>query len=68
MHKLAQHYYNLGNTTKVANLERLRTLGNRVAKSLGKPLSELSTKEKVLGGLGSVGAIAAAKGLMPELA
>jgi len=68
MHKLAQHYYNLGNTTKVANLERIRTLGNRVAKSLRKPISELSTKEKVLGGLGSVGAIAAAKGLMPELA
>ena len=67
MHKLAQHYYNLGNTTKVANLEQLRALGNRVAKSLRKPISELSTKEKVLGGLGSVGAIAAAKGLMPEL-
>lgn len=68
MHKLAQHYYNLGNTTKVANLRQIRALGNRVAKSLRKPLSDLSTKEKILGGLGSVGAIAAAKGLMPELA
>ena len=67
MHKLSQHYYNLGNTTKVANLRQLRAIGNRVAKSLRKPISDLSTKEKVLGGLGSVGAIAAAKGLMPEL-
>jgi hypothetical protein len=68
MKALAQHYYSLGSRSKTANLRRLEGIASRIGKSLRTPISQLSTKEKVLGGLGSLGAIAAAKGLIPELA
>lgn len=68
MNNLEQHYWNLPQRTKTANLAGLRDLARGIGKTLRTPVSELSKKEIALGGLGSLGAVAAAKGLAPELA
>lgn len=68
MNTLEQHYWDLTQRTKTANLAGLRDLAKGIGKTLRTPVSELSKKEIALGGLGSLGAIAAAKGLAPELA
>ena len=68
MNNLEQHYWNLPQRTKTANLAGLRDLAKGIGKTLRTPVSELSKKEIALGGLGSLGVVAAAKGLAPELA